>query len=99
MAKLNKAQRTIIIAALLLVNVVWLFPPYKQPEVNEKGEITGWHVKWEFNKQFEKEMRGNPNREMVEYLGLPGLQFIEIVGILSLAGLTYLIAKKRQRES
>ena len=44
MAKLSKVQRSIFIAALFLVTVVWLCPPYKQLEVNEKGRTNGWHL-------------------------------------------------------
>jgi len=105
MAKFNKTQRKIVVAAAVLIILACLFPPYREGEVNDKGELTGWHVKWEFDKNLRDLINPpvyvNPNTGahsimIWEYMDMRGLQHLEILGILVLAGAGFLISKNKQ---
>jgi len=98
-----KSQKVIVIAAIFLIIIASLFPPYKEPELNDRGELTGWHVKWEFNKNLRDLINppiyespdGWKSIEMWEYIDFTALKYLEILGIVVLAGVAFLINKKR----
>lgn len=101
-----KAQKIIVITAMLMVLIIGLFPPYYVPELNEAGKITGWHIRWEFSKDLRDLLKGpdmieTPDGKVwhlinINYMyGIETLR-LEIVGILVLAGAGLLITKKKK---
>jgi hypothetical protein len=90
---MTKAQKIVVLAAAGLILIAFLFPPYKEGEVDEKGELTGWHVKWAFNKNMRDLI--NPPYEIWEYATAPEIQCIEVFGIIVLAGAAFLIMNKK----
>lgn len=89
-----KSRKIIVVAALFMLFLAGLFPPYQQAEVDEKGELTGWHIKWAFNKNLRDLMDPEYSFVISEYATVRQIQLIEIFGILVLAGAALLITKK-----
>lgn len=98
-----KSHKNIVVAAVFMLLLAGLFPPYQEAEVDEKGELTGWHIKWAFNKDFQDlidpQYYINPDgwKSLVisEYATARTIQLIEIFGILVLSGAALVITKKR----
>ncbi|HCS49940.1 MAG: hypothetical protein A2W03_02395 [Candidatus Aminicenantes bacterium RBG_16_63_16] len=98
-----KSRKIIVVATVFMLLLAGLFPPYKEAEVDEKGELTGWHIKWAFNKDFQDmidpQYYVNPDgwKSLVisEYATARQIQLIEIFGILVLAGAALVITRKR----
>lgn len=104
MPKLNKTQIKVILIAGALLLIASLFPPYYYPEFNDKGEITGTQIKWEFNKDLRDSVNPplykNPETGWTsiiisEYADVSWLIRLEICGILVLAAAALLITRKR----
>jgi len=106
MAKLNKTQKKIVLIAGALLLIAWHFPPYYEAEVNDKGELTGSHIKWEFNKDLRDAIKPdwyvNPETgwksiAIWEYANVVWLWELEFFGILVLAAAALLVTKKAKR--
>lgn len=109
MAKLNKMQWKIVIAAALLIVIALLFPPYAEYQLNDKNELDGkWHVVWAFNRTLRdyissiKEISFKSSTMTfgmmyIEYPLLRRLLLLEILGILVIGGVAFLVAKKKVR--
>lgn len=104
---MTKAQKIIVLAAAVLILIAFLFPPYKECPFNEKGEWIGkCYIKWAFNKSLQdwirsikdiswKSSRMEFGMMEINYPLMRRLLFVEIFGILVLAGAGLLISKKR----
>ena len=103
---MTKAQKIIVMAAAGLIVIAFLFPPYKDCPFNEKGEWIGkCYIKWEFNrtlrdmiddiKQTSFKSSGMTFGIMeINYPLMRRLLFLEIFGVVVLAGAALLITKK-----
>ena len=104
----TRAQKIIVITAMLFVLIIGFFPPFYVPELNEASKITGWHVRWEFNKDLRDLLKGQEIMNTsdgkvwtlynIEYMYAIETLRLEVFGILVLAGAALLIAKKRLME-
>jgi hypothetical protein len=102
---MTKAQKIIVITAGILILIASLFPPYRDCPFNDKGEWIGkCYVKWEFNKDFQDMIRSIKDISFrssgiefelmhIEYPLMRQLLFLEIGGVLILAGAALLIVR------
>jgi hypothetical protein len=100
--RMTKSQKTIVIAAAVLIVAVKLFPPYWEARLDSKGELAGIYIKWDFNKNL-RDMIDPPYHigpdgwksvEIWEYTTADDILGIEYLLVLILAGTAFLIAKK-----
>jgi hypothetical protein len=47
---MTKSQKIIVIAAAVLIVIVWLFPPYWEGRLDSKGKLAGVYLKWDFDR-------------------------------------------------
>ena len=104
---MTKTQKIIVLAAAVLIIIAFLFPPYRECPFNEKGEWIGkCYIKWAFNKNIQDIIRSETSLTSsggirfsimeVEYPLMQRLLYLEIFGILVLAGGALLITKNRR---
>ena len=106
-AGMNKKQKIIVLAAIGLIVIAFLFPPYKECPINEKGEYVGTcYIQWEFNRDLRRMIDGFRRISLSSSRLQFGLMDIydpimhrllygEILVILVLAGAALIITKER----
>ena len=103
--RMTKAQKVIVLAAAGLTTIIWLFPPYWEGEVDDRGDLTGVHLKWEFNKHlrdlinppYHTNPDGSKSLGIWEYTTAEDVQGIEFLFVLVIAGAAGSIGKAKTK--
>lgn len=93
-----KSHRNIVIAVVFLILAAGIFPPYWEAKFDTEGQLISRFTRWEFNKNIKgliESITEDKPVEMIGYMPRRGILWIEIIGILTMAGAAYLTTKKR----
>jgi hypothetical protein len=99
----TRTQKIIVITAVLISVIAWLFPPYWKGMTDDNGNLIGKYLKWEFNKNLSDMIdppyfMSSDGRKVLgiwEYPTADSVLGIEFLFIVVVTGVGLFIARKR----